>query len=362
MSVNPYNAHNAIMSPKAPNNRSIRMVELGVNDIRRVTTHVLKHLDPSSIESISDAIAESVDVLKMKFVAIQAYLEPSAEEVENAKLASLHDTESVVASAYLLEYPGQLASLVGPSLASDPGLGIHSEAAKAVLEALIRRARDWRVELVQAVIDDESPFPTDSLREAGLLKLSSLYQMAVDLPSNVASSDPGLSGLLATLNWQQYSPADKKVWIDWMDATYEQTADCPELNGLRTTSKTLEGYLASAGMSEADISVPEWWAGFEVEQEASAGAGKAKIATAFMLSDTGGRHWELSYMGVAPAHRGRGLGNATLFRALGRVQELQARRLTLAVDCRNSFAIRLYREYGFQRVRQLEAWFLAFRN
>jgi ribosomal protein S18 acetylase RimI-like enzyme len=147
-----------------------------------------------------------------------------------------------------------------------------------------------------------------------------------------------------------------------MDATYEQTADCPELNGLRTTSKTLEGYLASAGTAKVGNPAPEWWGGFEAEPGSGVSGGRPKIAAAFMLGDSGGRFWELSYMGVAPSHRGRRLGNETLYRALTRAQELNARRLTLAVDCRNTYAMRLYREYGFQRIRQLEAWFLAFRK
>jgi ribosomal protein S18 acetylase RimI-like enzyme len=56
--------------------------------------------------------------------------------------------------------------------------------------------------------------------------------------------------------------------------------------------------------------------------------------------------WEVAYLGLTPAARGRGLGRAALAHAL----ELARRyvpRLELAVDARNRPACRLYRSAGF---------------
>lgn len=320
------------------------MVESGTQDIWRVVPRVLNHFDSQSIELIAESISEAIGFQGMRFVAMQAFLDEKRE----------------LASAYLLEYPGKLAALVGPSVVRDSSRERYPDAEKAVLVELVNRARGWGVEILQAVIEDDSPFPTHSLLGAGLSKLSTLFQMAVDFPPTGLRRDPMHSGVHVSLEWKRYSPADNEAWIDWMDATYVRTADCPELNGLRTTASTLEGYLASSGTSKVGATSPEWWAAFE--KEPSIAGIRPPIISAFMLSDTGGRFWELSYMGVVPGHRGRGLGHTTLLRAMTRAQELNAKRLTLAVDCRNSFAIRLYQLYGFQRTRQLEAWFLAFRN
>ncbi len=359
------------MLPQASENCRIQIVETGVDQFRNALPSVLRHFDPSSIDSIADSIADSNITLGMRFAAAQAFLIRSTDSAPGQKNSS-EDAKQELASAYLLEYPGKLASLVGPWVESGRLARDSSAAATEVLTLLIDRARFWGVELVQAVIDDDSPFPTDALDNAGLARLSTLHQMAIDLPARNASL-PKTSKSIARANdpiwsaefpfqWKRYSSVDEAVWIDWMDATYEQTADCPELNGLRTTAKTLEGYLASSGTKNTRLKSPEWWGAFDSKGNFTEQGGPNKIASAFMLSDSGGGFWELSYMGVAPPFRGRGLGNETLCRALLQAQELSAKRLTLAVDCRNSFAIRLYRERGFQRIRQLEAWFLAIRR
>ncbi len=359
------------MVPRASENRRVEIVESGVDQLRNTLPRVLRHIDPSSIDSIADSIVDSIETRGMRFAAAEAFLVRSSDR--SLRLEDLsNDAKQLLASAYLLEYPGKLASLVGPWVDSGRGATNGSAAAAKVLSVLIDRALFWGVEMVQAVIDDDSPFATDALNKAGLTKLSTLHQMAIDLPvSNVlrakaskasAWGNDRVSSAGVPLRWERYSSVDESVWIDWMDATYEQTADCPELNGLRTTAKTLEGYLASSGTKYACLNNPEWWGVFDGEGSSTEQGGRNKIISAFMLSDSGGGFWELSYMGVAPAYRGRGLGNETLCRALFQAQELRARRLTLAVDCRNSFAIRLYRECGFQQIRQLDAWFLAFRR
>jgi len=360
------------MPPDTSGFPCFQLVESGIDRFRQTVPHVLSYLDSETIESILDMIDESIEQHGVRFAATQALLmHPSSIPNLNAGQSDSGSARTL-ASAYLVEYPGELASLVGPWVDSYQPLE-GSQAGPEVVESLIKVARRWGVELVQAVIEDDSPFSRESLHAAGLRKLSSLYQMTADFPFDDWDATDDLElidGLIdhpesvgIRLVWRRYSPSDQAEWIDWMDATYEQTADCPELNGLRATKSTLEGYLAGSGLNQGGLDRIQWWAAFDGPDRSNDLRGiDSKIVTAFMLNDLGGNAWELSYMGVVPEHRGRGLGDATLHRALQQARKLDANRITLAVDCRNSIAVQMYQRHSFQHLRSLEAWFLSLKQ
>lgn len=56
-------------------------------------------------------------------------------------------------------------------------------------------------------------------------------------------------------------------------------------------------------------------------------------------------------VGVAPDHRGRGLGTLLLYRALNGFRDAGLRRASLEVTAQNSGALRLYHRLGFHRVK-----------
>jgi ribosomal protein S18 acetylase RimI-like enzyme len=61
-------------------------------------------------------------------------------------------------------------------------------------------------------------------------------------------------------------------------------------------------------------------------------------------------------MGVAPSHRGRGLGEAVMRAVLASARERGVRRVQLEVLVQNGSALRLYERLGFRHVRDLEVW------
>lgn len=61
-------------------------------------------------------------------------------------------------------------------------------------------------------------------------------------------------------------------------------------------------------------------------------------------------------MGVAPSHRGRGLGEAVMRAVLASARERGVKRVQLEVLVQNASAIRLYERLGFRHLRDLEVW------
>ncbi|MDZ4849807.1 MAG: GNAT family N-acetyltransferase [Pirellulaceae bacterium] len=346
------------MLPKPPNSPSSVVIKTGAEYCRATVPRVLRHLDDESIELILDAVEQSIEQQGMRFASAQSMIVASGEDEAPEELAA----------AYLMEYPGRLGSLVGPWV-SNRDAKLSEEAAVAVLRSLVRTSCDWKVELVQTVIELDSPYSVKALRLAGFRKLATLYQMSVELTNTEILNNAAFPYLknrsqessysLQPFEWRQYNPSDFKLWIEWLDRTYEETADCPELNGVRATAESFAGYLASSGIQSSGNDTPHWWAAIETTgSQSEYSQCESRIAAAFMLGSSGAGNWELSYMGVVPKYRGRGLATETLRRALHLAQRQDAKQLWLAVDRRNESAIRLYQRFGFEITRELDAWFL----
>ena len=82
--------------------------------------------------------------------------------------------------------------------------------------------------------------------------------------------------------------------------------------------------------------------------------GAAAVAVALL-----GRRGETGYiagMGVAPTHRGRGLGEAVMRAVLESARDRGVKHVQLEVLVQNAAAIRLYERLGFRHVRDLEVW------
>jgi ribosomal protein S18 acetylase RimI-like enzyme len=75
------------------------------------------------------------------------------------------------------------------------------------------------------------------------------------------------------------------------------------------------------------------------------------------LAIRGERGW-IGGVGVAPPHRGKGIGEALMRAAIDAGRTRGLRELWLEVLTPNEPAIRLYEKLGFKRVRELEVWTL----
>ena len=121
-----------------------------------------------------------------------------------------------------------------------------------------------------------------------------------------------------------------------LDASYEDTLDCPGLRGLRDTADILAGHRGTGAFE------PELWTILRVDDE--------PVGVLLLNRSPSNNTLELVYTGLARRVQGRGLGRLLLRHGLHRVGGRPERAVTLAVDDRNAPAISLYRGEGFRRV------------
>jgi len=143
-----------------------------------------------------------------------------------------------------------------------------------------------------------------------------------------------------------WSPTLEVVFQDTLLHTYEGTLDCPELNGVRTIDEIIAGHRAQG------VWRPErWWLALVDDKPAG-------VTLLTELFDQGG--WDLSYVGVVPNLRRRGLGRALSVHALHAARDAGALQLMVAVDERNVAAEEMYQSLGFELTESREVFLLVF--
>jgi mycothiol synthase len=214
--------------------------------------------------------------------------------------------------------------------------------------------------LAQAVLDESaSPHAARDLIRGGMRRVTELVYLerdtATPLPSTAAAhrraggSGPGGSGpssdLGPSFEWRSFDWTIEAEFRAVLQATYQGSLDMPELEGTRALDNILEGHRAAGRFA------PERWQLGRIPGEPAA-------AAVLLLAEVPGRNvWEVVYLGLTPAARGRGLGRTTLRHAL-ELARAHVPQLELAADIRNTPATRLYHAAGFV-VRERRAVHLA---
>src|SRR5262249_15951423 len=137
------------------------------------------------------------------------------------------------------------------------------------------------------------------------------------------------------LEYQSYdAPESRGRFHGTLLRSYEGTLDCPEVNGVRTLDEGLAGHRAQ-GQHD-----PRPW------RLARAHGGVVGVLLLTEMPEW--RTWDVSYVGIVPEARGRGLGRTLMRKALWEARSSAVRQLTLSVDTRNLPACHLYLGLGFE--------------
>jgi GNAT superfamily N-acetyltransferase len=246
----------------------------------------------------------------------------------------------IVGSCLFVPSAGRCAIVLAPRLASwDEPL------AARLLRAAAARAYRRGARLIQSLTEpqDRGPAPPGrspvarALEAAGFDVLAELSYMRRPVP--LAERDWPLP---PAVQWRGYSRLRHRRFADTITATYEGSLDCPGLAGLRTADEAIATHKTTGRFS------PDAWHVASVD---------GRPAGVELLSAIEART-ELVYLGVVPAMRGRGLGRVLLGRAIRDTARMAIPTIGLAVDVRNTPAIRLYGGMGFREIRRRLAWFV----
>ncbi|MEX0886071.1 MAG: GNAT family N-acetyltransferase [Phycisphaeraceae bacterium] len=243
------------------------------------------------------------------------------------------DPTRPLAAAMLIPAPGRSAMLFVSPAPSWPA----PEAVRQLVAGMCQAQDPAKLRLVQALLEPDQQRTRHMLRETGFTELATLIYMHRRPPASDGVEPAAAPGDLgpehAHLRVYHWDEAYRARFAGAIEASYEQTLDCPALRGLRDIDDVIAGHMA-AGVFRPDL----WYALYDGERPAAV----------MLLNDVPQADaCELVYLGLAVDYRGRGLAHRLLEHGLRRVGAMGGSRLMLAVDERNEPAMRLYRGLGF---------------
>jgi mycothiol synthase len=274
---------------------------------------------------------------------VTAFLEYArAMSLDLSRQWACFEGEKLIAAVNCLESPGRTAILFLRD-------GALVEADAAMVDRLVERViadespRDLR--LMQCLLHPGDLHNAEVLRRMGFREIATLRYLERDLaPDDVEPEKDVIPKIRQSqeLTWRNYEDARHDSFADLILATYRDSLDCPALTGLRHIDDIIAGHQAVGRFK------PEHWLMLECGGEAAGCVllGESPVRSAL----------ELTYMGVHPEWRRRGVGRLLLARALALARCEEYAAMTLAVDGDNIPAVRLYDSFGFRETARRWAW------
>jgi mycothiol synthase len=236
--------------------------------------------------------------------------------------------------------------LRGASALVWPPQAVPGPGQAAVVDGLVRHALDWLsgrgARLAQALLTTEEAFLAEPLGRHGFAHVTTLLYLRRVLTEAPTKLQEGRLARLP-LQYQTYNQ-NPAHFQQTLVRTYEGTLDCPELNGVRDVADIIDGHQAQGNWD------PErWWLAHQADEP---------VGVLLLTDMPDWQSWDVSYLGVVPEARARGVGRQLTAWAMQRACAAGIGQLTLAVDARNDPARRLYAGMGFDQFDHREV-FLA---
>jgi mycothiol synthase len=264
-----------------------------------------------------------------------------AQQAADILLLAAHRDDRLVAASIAQFLPGRTAVTWLPQFTapSDPDqLSLTDQFHAQLRQELVARG----VDLVQGLEPCDHQ-PTVALREAaGFIHAADLLYLGAEVDC-FPVREPALP-----FETECFEPTAAERLQRLIDRTYEQTLDCPQMDGLRETSDVIAGYRAIGEFR------PELWRIARYSQR--------DVGCLLMNVHGDADHAEIVYLGIAPEARGRGYGLALTRLALWLTRELGCERVVLAVDAANDPAISMYAAAGFSPWDKKAVWIQSLRS
>ena len=261
----------------------------------------------------------------------------------NREGLSLQDLWKRVDSRGLLVAAGLLASNPGrtAALAISP-IQSREQASEmvALIQAMTRHALGaGNIDLIQYLAEPNDDLEIDVLKAAGFLDLAVLVSMERNNSRN-AKAPAAIAHV--TLTSEAIADADM---LALLRETYVDSLDCPGLSKLRHEKDILDGHRRGGNFDQ------QLWSVMQIN---GVNAG-VSIVNRTPAADC----IEIAYFGLAQFARGKGFGAYLLDHTLFLTAKHCERSIMLAVDERNSPALRLYVSRGFHVVTRRVALALS---
>jgi ribosomal protein S18 acetylase RimI-like enzyme len=186
------------------------------------------------------------------------------------------------------------------------------------------------VRLVQALMHRPTREGEALLIRNGFQSVTDLVTLARDL------DDPIAETTVDSLSYEPYNPDQPVAFEKTLQATYEGSLDCPEVNGLRTIAEVIAGH-----QSQGKYEPANWWL---------VRRGGEPVGVVVQIDHLLSEEREVGYLGVIPTVRGYGIAGAIMERILRTARAARMARVILGVDARNRPALNLYSRWGFEEV------------
>jgi mycothiol synthase len=227
--------------------------------------------------------------------------------------------------------PGRTALLLAPSA---PHGAAEVAAAGKLVDLVCTELASRGVHLAQALLDPRDAAAQSLFAGCQFASMSELLYLTGE-PRRRFVSPPLPPGLM----WVPYSARDHELFKQTVAATYEGSLDCPALNGMREMDDVMAGHKASGEFE------PGMWR-LLCQPPTPPSTQPQPLGVLLLSRIAQASAIELVYLGLAPAARGRKLGDLLVKQALAGVIEQGMARLTLAVDGKNAPALKLYYRNG----------------
>ena len=185
--------------------------------------------------------------------------------------------------------------------------------------------------LAQTLLDPGDTLAIEAYTRAGFRRMAEL----IYLQRTIRRPTPP-EPLPAGWSLETYTEANHADFAEALLRSYEDSLDCPLLNGVRPIEDVITGHRATGEFDPADWLLLRH--------------GNDPVGVLLMSRTSTRDGMEIVYLGVAPAARGKGFGDRLMQIATTRVAARKLNRLSLAVDTGNVPALSLYYRHGLTRL------------
>ena len=241
--------------------------------------------------------------------------------------------DEIIAASWCHLLPGKTAALSAPQLKP----AANRDATDLLLAEMDRYSETADVEIAQCLIPTDSEANADALRRAGFRRVSLLMHMTSsreNFPETAGTTD---------LEYQSCALDQMQRMANLVQSTYQQSLDCPALNGSRKMTAVLEGY------RDTGVFDPRRWLFLRFQSQ--------DVGCLLLTDQVQENQWELMYLGLIPEVRGHGWGLEATRYAQWLVSQTDRDQLVLSVDAANYPAVNTYILAGFS-VRDRQWFFL----